>query len=331
MLGQNDCIGNQTSSPIVKKDERLDEHSSQWLRSLIFIAVIVIVSVHSSGDNSADTGSKNLFPLKTIRSQVAEYCPLWSRQERLILINVVKLSLEQTEYDDKASKMDVFLRFFPAYLAQLPRQITTDELEFICHRTEWFMKRFLSNPLPDSERLSKLRSQVESLVSTIRDEDLDITVVIPQKLRKRATDILLETALKVARNPLLPALKRPLTTREMSVARLEIRKRLNQTETSIDTTSEEELLQWYLGRISVVIEVVDGMTKPKAPDSLIKMEQKYLQSANVSNQLRDGHAYFRDLLSPPIEHIKLTEILFRELLALHIVIFSAQPQLFIGN
>jgi hypothetical protein len=283
----------------------------------------------------ANSETKSRFPLKELRSQMAEHRPFWTEPQRSKLINAVQSAFEGKAVDNMETRVQTLAHFFPSYLLELPGQIVDDELEFLCRRTQWHIERFLSNPLPRPKDVSNLRSQVKSLILIIQDQEGDTTLVIPPALKEKATRILLETVTKVAQNPLLPALKRPLTISELATAKADILKWLRETKglTHI-TADEDELLQWHLNRIAVVIQIVDAITRADAPQSLVEMEQKYLRSVRTRKRLEErfeaGHRTFLSMLSPSVETIAFMEFFFRESFALYRATFSTQFQFLIG-
>ena len=304
---------------------------SQYRGLLVFALFLLIVGLVPFR-STAESENNTEFPLKVLRLQATEHRPLWTRQQRLALIETVRLAFEETTPSDMLARVQALIRFFPSYLMELPGQIITEgELDFLCNRTKWHIERFLSTPLPTPEGLSELRSQVESILSIIQDEDLDSTIVIRQVLKEKARHILLETVTKVAQNPLVPVLKRSLTVQELTTAKADILKWFNATKTSPPATlNEDELSQWYLNRISVVIQVIDAKTKPDAPQALIEMEQEYLRLAGVREQFKEGHGYFQSILAPSMEHIEFMEILLREWFGLHTAVFATEFQSLIG-
>lgn len=299
----------------------------RFLGLLVFVLIIGFVLFRSTAESENNTE----FPLKVLRSQMAEHRPLWTAQQRLTLIETVRLAFEENAQIDMAVRVRALTRFFPSYLVEFPEQIADAELNFLCHRTKWHIERFLSTPLPTPEGLSELRSQVESVLLIIRDEDLDTTIVIRQELKEKAAHILLETVAKVAQNPLVPALKRSLTVQEFAAAKADVLKGFSGSKTSPPATlNEDELLQWYLNKISVVIEVFDAITKPDAPQALLEMEQEYLRLAGVREQLKQGQGYFQSILAPSMEHIEFMEILLREWFGLQTAVFATEFQSLIG-
>ena len=294
---------------------------------VIVICAVIVGAVPNFSIAEIDTDLQS--PLNVLRSQVAEHRPFWTEQQRTTLIDTVRSALEEGTPDNMDAKVQMLTRFFPSYLMELPGQITDDEFEFLCQRTKWRLERFLSNPLPDSEDLSNLRSQVESLISAVQDEDM--TVVVPEELRGKAKHILLETVAGVSQNPLVPILKRSLTAQELATAKEAILEQLHGGKApTITSLTEQELLQWYLSRISVVIQVVSTITMPASPQSLVEKEQEYLRSVRVREQFETGHGYFLSMLASPVESIGFMEFFFRESLALHRTLFSTQLQFLIG-
>ena len=299
----------------------------QPVKSVCLLTPIVIIGL-LVGENLglAETEDRSQFLLKPVRAQIIKRCPLWSRQQQMGLLDVVSLVFERTKFDNRDDRIKAFVGSLPMYLIELPKQMTDDEFRFISYRTEWLIEHFLSTPLPVPEKLEVLRSQVESLIVVLSDEALGSTVTISKNIREEARRILLENFMRVARNPIFPSLKRPLTEVELSIAKAEIHKRLTQTKPTVRTINKENLLQWHLGRISIVVQVVDEITKAKPPESLLRMERDYLQLTGVRNRLKEGRAYFRDVLSTPIENIQLSEILLEEICLLHMMFFSNQLQ-----
>ena len=283
----------------------------------------------------ANSETKSQLPLKELRAQMAEHRPRWTEPQRPKLINAVQSAFEGRVIDNMETRVQTLIRFFPNYLLELPGQIVDDDLEFLCRRTQWHIERFLSNPLPSPEDVSNLHSQVKSLIALIQDEQVNKTVAISSALKEKATRILLETVTKVAQNPLLPALKRPLTISELATAKADILKWLSETKGStLITTDADELLQWHLNRIAVVIQVVNAMTRADAPQSLVEMEREYLRSVRTRKRLQErfeaGHRTFLSTLSPLVEMIEFMESFFRESLALYQATFSTQFQFLIG-
>ena len=297
--------------------------------NMILISIFTVIIGAVPNFSIAELDAKFQLPLTVLRSRMAEHRPFWTEQQRTTLINTVRSALEEGTPDNVEAKVQLLTRFFPSYLMELPGQMTDDEFEFLCQRTRWHIERFLSNPLPDSEDLSNLRSQVESLISAIQDEDM--TVVVPQELKGKAKHILLETVARVAQNPLVPILKRSLTVQELAAAKAAILEQLHgEKAPTITSLTEEELLQWYLSRIAVVIQVVSTITMPASPQSLVEKEQEYLRSVRVREQFEIGRGYFLSMLAFPVESIGFMEFFFRESFALHRTLFSTQLQFLIG-
>ena len=302
---------------------------------LVSLLTLVLIIGFILGLSMANSETKTQFPLKELCDQMAEHRPLWTEPQRSKLINAVQSAFEGKAVDNMETRVQTLIRFFPSYLLELPGQIVDDELEFLCRRTQWHIERFLSNPLPRSEDVSNLRSQVKSLILIIQDQEGDRTVAIPPTLKEKATRIVLATVTKVAQNPLLPALKRPLTVSELATVKTDILKGLRETQVSTPiTTDETDLLQWYLNRISVVIQVVDAITRTDAPQSLVEMEREYLRTVRTRKRLEEqfeaGRRTFLSMLSPSVETIEFMEFFFRESLALYRATFSTQFQFLIG-
>ena len=308
---------------------RVEKCLCRKLMNVILMAICAVIIGAVPNFSIAELDTDLQFPLNVLHAQVAEHRPFWTEQQRSTLIDTIRLAFEEGTPDNMEARVQMLTRFFPSYLTGLPWQITDDESEFLCQRTKWHIERFLSNPLLDSEDLSNLRSQIESLISAIQDEDM--TVVVPQELKGKAKHIILETVTKVAQNPLVPILKRSLTVQELATAKATILERLHDAKTpTITSLTEDELLQWYLSKISVVIQVVSTITMPASSQSLVEKEQEYLRSVRVREQFETGHGYFLSMLASPVESIGFMEFFFRESLALHRTLFSTQLQFLIG-